>query len=323
MCALEAQRPTALPAPRSPQKSAWSVDPQFQLRIAPNDTLEFGMVIGLSMLSDGGVVLASHRSNSIQFFDAQGRRTKSVGRRGRGPGEFTGVSQFLRFGDTLVLVDLRGIAQLFSSTGKYVRSESKLGSNVERLGYFSNGDRLVSTSMTDHLSPGRWEQTHDELTRISSSSSVLLGSFPSVEAMRNAGGALSGKVYAPRNRVAVLKETFCAGYNGAFRFDCFDQRGKKISTVERKGVKVKPVTNDDKEAYFAGIYEANKTTPEIANDMQQVRARVQFSERFPAFGEWSPHKTTWSGSDHQASKISSSPIRILYRKVQRYGRYTR
>jgi len=155
MCALEAQRPTALPAPRSPQKSAWSVDPQFQLRIAPNDTLEFGMVIGLSMLSDGGVVLASHRSNSIQFFDAQGRRTKSVGRRGRGPGEFTGVSQFLRFGDTLVLVDLRGIAQLFSSTGKYVRSESKLGSNVERLGYFSNGDRLVSTSMTDHLSPGR------------------------------------------------------------------------------------------------------------------------------------------------------------------------
>lgn len=184
-------------------RSAWTVASKPQLRVAPADTLEFGMVIGLSVLPGGGIVLASHRSNSIQWFDARGHRTRSVGRKGGGPGEFNGVSKFLRFGDTLALVDLRGLSHLFAVNGRYVRSEPRPRPAGDRVGYFADGDQLISVLETSHITADRWQQTRDILTRRGASSSVTLGTFPSVEAIRH-GGDLDGRIYAARNRVAVL-----------------------------------------------------------------------------------------------------------------------
>lgn len=84
--------------------------------------------------------------------------------------------------------------------------------------------------------------------------------------------------------MAVLTRSFCAGYNGAFTFACFDENGKQISKISRPDVRLKRVTNDDREAYFDSILEANKTSPDISSHIKLLRTRVQFSETFPAFG---------------------------------------
>lgn len=172
----------------------WTVDTRPRLRIAPNDTLEFGVIVHLSVLANGGVVLASDVANSIQFFDAKGRRTKLVGRSGQGPGEFRGVDQFHRFSDTLVLDDRRGITQMFSLAGNVIRTEARIPTSLRRVGYFANGDRITVSTKTDHLAPDRWGQSQEEVTRQSGPNSTSLGVFPSYQAIRYAGGKVDGKI---------------------------------------------------------------------------------------------------------------------------------
>lgn len=202
---------------------------------------------------------------------------------GRRPGGVQPREPAFSLWDTLALIDLRGLGQLFTISGKYVRSEPRLRPSGDRLGYFADGDRLVSVLQTDHITAERWQQTREALTRRGASSTVPLGEFPSVEAIRH-GADFDGRIYAARHRAAVLPHAFCAGYNGTFQFACFDEMGKKLSIIQRASVPLRLVSNEDKEAYFAGILQANKTAPAIDEYMNQARATVQFSENFPAFG---------------------------------------
>ncbi len=101
-----------------------------------SDTVNFSLFAALSRRSDGGVVIASNARNNLQFFDARGRRIKTVGRSCRGPGEFDGIWSLSRTSDTLVVLDRTGIPHLFSVAGSYLRSDPVIANPATTLGEF-------------------------------------------------------------------------------------------------------------------------------------------------------------------------------------------
>lgn len=69
----------------------WEVDPQPFLDIAgttDSGRPVFGDPIGATRLSNGTLVVADRSESVVLFFDSTGMVTRSVGRKGAGPGEF-------------------------------------------------------------------------------------------------------------------------------------------------------------------------------------------------------------------------------------------
>ena len=276
----------ARPPSRTDTPREWTVDPTPRLRIAMSADVDFATLIGVSVLPNGGVVLASDLRNNIQFFDSLGRSTKTVGRNGQGPGEFEGVNHFLRFGDTLAVIDMNQATHRFTLGGQFVRS-SRVATTVEQVhGFFANGDLVVGVKRLEQIPEGRWQQATEELVRITASSRVTLGSFPTQEFTRLPGGKLKGNVYSPRNRVAVLRNQFCTGYAGSTTFGCYDRSGRRLWTRALANALPVAVTNADKEAYFSDIYTVNVGSPRkmLDDQVRWARASATFAKSLGVYG---------------------------------------
>jgi hypothetical protein len=73
-------------------------------------------------LPDGRIVVLDFNSE-IRFYDARGTHLRTVGRRGRGPGEYEITSSVLLVGDSLWILDgLRGRISILDMQGDFVRS---------------------------------------------------------------------------------------------------------------------------------------------------------------------------------------------------------
>lgn len=73
----------------------WAVDSVPVLHIAGSGAkgaINFVRAVDGSRLANGTIVIAEAAAGSVRFFDGTGRLTRTVGRRGRGPGEFEAIS---------------------------------------------------------------------------------------------------------------------------------------------------------------------------------------------------------------------------------------
>jgi hypothetical protein len=69
---------------------------------------QFAQIVGATRFEDSSIAVADARSNSIRFFSEDGRIIRSVGGRGRGPGEFMALQSLRRSsGDSLDVLDRR------------------------------------------------------------------------------------------------------------------------------------------------------------------------------------------------------------------------
>jgi hypothetical protein len=77
-------------------------------------------------LPDGRLVIANSGSSELRYFDSAGEYLTAVGRRGAGPGEFTGdLSLLPYYGDSLLVWDARlRRFSLFDSDGAFARTLS-------------------------------------------------------------------------------------------------------------------------------------------------------------------------------------------------------
>lgn len=80
-------------------------------------------VMGVVRLDDGGIVVANMGDNTLRFYDAAGRHIRSVGRSGRGPGEFVQILKLERQGEELHVGQFFvHPIQVFDLAGAHVRS---------------------------------------------------------------------------------------------------------------------------------------------------------------------------------------------------------
>lgn len=115
----------------APGARAGSSPPQWSatedLRIGSVDD-SATMLTGVSSLAvgpDGSVAVAQPLDGDVRVFDSAGRPLRTIGRRGRGPGEFENAYSVQWLGDTLVTVDPALIREtLFSAAGRVLGSFS-------------------------------------------------------------------------------------------------------------------------------------------------------------------------------------------------------
>ncbi len=104
----------------------WAVDPTPITEIAslaPDGDVQLQRPVGATRLSDGTIVVADAGLHTVGYFDAAGRKVRSRGREGAGPGEFRGLEWMGQCGRDSVTIWDRGNARMtvLDAAGAVVR----------------------------------------------------------------------------------------------------------------------------------------------------------------------------------------------------------
>ena len=84
---------------------------------------EFHLIRGIAKLPSGELLVANAGSDELRFFDASGAHVRTVGGRGNGPGELSGLATAVLLGDSIATHDYRNDRiSIFDMAGAYARS---------------------------------------------------------------------------------------------------------------------------------------------------------------------------------------------------------
>lgn len=259
---------------------------------------EFAAVMGVARLGDGSVVVANQSTNELRVFAPDGTHRRTMGRRGRGPGEFDRLSQLLRAGDTVVGIDQNRRGEAFAPDGKLVRSLPiplfDAGQFPSYVGFLRDGASVLLA-----LDPPG-DTTRSTLTatgalgiRMSSGATRTLAHIPMYETQKRSMGFVPvflGPVY----RVAVLPARTCVGWAARWEVTCFARDGA-MATRTIRSTSPGPVTDDDKRLFRDGFLRANRGVP---RDQAEAAVRsFPFADRRSAYGRFVPATTgeLWVG----------------------------
>lgn len=263
---------------------------------------EFQMIGVIRPIDHDGIVVADVMAAQIKMFDRRGTHVRTMGRRGRGPGEFGAIYGLWRIGDSLAGMDEVGMMQLFTLDGDYVRTiprPTARGFSVNRLGYLRNGSLIghVIDPLEDApLGPSTRFVT---LLRIDPDGQQhTLGRFPGVHLVRRSPTVPAiNVIYGPRFISAVLSDRICLGFpDQTYEFRCIDAEGGPLVTVSREVRSIRRVTEADKQTYFHLLDSANRT-PRAAEGVKRLRAITSFAKRFSPYGRFVRSETDdlWVG----------------------------
>ncbi len=153
---------------------------------------EFSGAVTAQKLADGRIVVANQGTSEIRFFDLEGRRLLSVGRKGSGPGEFERIASLaVAAGDTVLVFD-RATRRLtvLAPTGAMVRSGLiDLGRGIVAnalLGVLPGGRILVSparSGMPTTSMSGLVRDSADLVVIGADGRPAVVGQFPGAEAV--------------------------------------------------------------------------------------------------------------------------------------------
>jgi hypothetical protein len=131
-----------------------------RLTLGGSDGVEFHRVVTILPLTRGGFVVVNGGTSELRFFDESGRLRSTVGRSGRGPGEYVGIRDAgLLPGDTLVVFDpgARRIS-ILNPDGGFARSFPLQapfdgGGSATRMVALRNGTVMVGYSEIRQMAP--------------------------------------------------------------------------------------------------------------------------------------------------------------------------
>lgn len=281
--------------------ATWRVDATPILAVggvAGEGAAEFAAVMGVARLRDGSVVVANQSTNELRVFAPDGTHRRTLGRRGRGPGEFDRLSQLMRIGDTVVGVDQNRRGEAFAPDGKLVRSLPiplfDEGQFPSYIGFLRDGASVLLA-----LDPPS-DTTRSTLTatgalgvRTSSGATRTLAHIPMYETRKLPMGFVPvflGPVY----RAAVFPDRTCVGWAARWEVTCYVPNGA-MKTRTIRATSQGPVTEDDKRVFRDGFMRANRSVPR-----EQAEATVRsfpFADRRSAYGRFVPATTgeLWVG----------------------------
>ena len=124
-----------------------ALGPEVQLRLIASSAADvpFGAITGILADSSGRIYVADSQAQEIVVLDREGRESHRIGRKGGGPGEFSGLHSIAWSADTLAALDLRTrrIVQ-FTPSGHLVSSVAWPSSAGRPHRLFSAGKALIA-----------------------------------------------------------------------------------------------------------------------------------------------------------------------------------
>lgn len=175
-------------APLWDNATAWSVNLQATLSIGVADgppEYELSWVAGVTRLRNGSVVLLDGASQELRLFDPNGNFLASVGKRGRGPGEFVHAVSLQPYrGDSIFVQDFSGARiSIFDGSLKLGRSISTAQTGLTR--YWWKGPTsdslfvLYTTAGPQLRGPNlAWDSTYMIVVEPSGTRADTLGRWP-------------------------------------------------------------------------------------------------------------------------------------------------
>lgn len=285
---------TVLDANASPP-AEWILDREPALVLArpgSDGVEEFADVVGVVRLDDGSFVVGAGDTDQLYRFDTQGRFLLAFGRTGSGPGEFGNLWELWAWADTVVAFDGRGVGQVFSSDGTYLRSlprtSAQRGGSLQRGGVLANGLIVEYVVASPRGIPAgesivpmtvQLRASHD-----GSEAPATVGTYPAAEITRETGGPTAVR-YGAVGHIATLAHGYCTGFSTDYVVRCHDPSGHLLSEVVREGWKPAPVTAVDRNVFFQGIDRANPG-PRGEAYRKFVRETTVFARVLPPYGRF-------------------------------------
>lgn len=248
---------------------------------------DFALIAQVVLVDGARIAVADNGSASIVVFDSLGRRLRSMGRKGSGPGEFRSLWDLSRIGDSLAGFDGSGGAwQVFDPAGNYARTvrraRARSGVAIEQVGFFADGALVGYHADQDRPPPGR-STGRVTVVAITASDTVELLTAPQRERVVSADGRVQRVVFGARTRLAMFGDRLCHGFSERYEFWCRRRDGQPYLRVVREGLRPLPVTGQDRAAYLAGEDYSNPG-PRGAAYREWVRRATVYAPRMPAYG---------------------------------------
>lgn len=274
-------------------RERWNVQPRPRTVIGSENAVGpelFQMVHTVQPVGGGAFAVADGDAAEIRIFDREGRHLRTMGRHGRGPGEFGAIWGLWRIGDSLAAMDEVGVLQIFTLEGRHVRTVQRptaLGFRVVRSGFLRNGSAIgFVVDPPDSVPMGKHETFVTFLRIDPDGTQRQLGRSPGVQVIREGSAPrFKGVVYGPRLVTAVLSDRVCLGFpSEGYQFRCLDAEGRTIVTVSRR-TPTERVTEAHHQGYFHLMDSAN-SLPRNAEYRKRLRVTTVFADRFPAYGRF-------------------------------------
>jgi hypothetical protein len=282
----------------NPGTGMWEVDDQWTvteaLRIGAAEgepEYQFGSLAGLSVASDGRIVVFDAQGRHLKVFGVDGKYERTIGGPGGGPGEIgpQGAQLVIAPGDTLVLSDVGNQrVSLYLIDGTFVRSFGQSFADGFAFRWETTDDGRIVTQLRRVAIPGT-TTTSDSMDvivvrHLDGTMGDTLLSVPSGKSFSFSGGAPEWNLFVPEPLWALWGDRLLYGMNNAYRFGVYAPGGKLERVIE-KPFTVAPVTEVDQSAFKSLFEEGFRAAGLPANMMAQFLDRVHFAPTYPAFGQ--------------------------------------
>lgn len=273
----------------------WQIAPSPTLVLEGTPVVPFSRVTGAVRLDDGRLVVAERDTRQLHYFDEGGVYLRTVGRKGKGPGDFTDIDDFERRGDLLVIYDgTLAVHFIRAADGNHVatRRLPRLSGYTTNpaVGVFRSGTVLYRARPIRRPAP-IGVVVEDSLPLFAlpaAAASRRLQSFPIGQEVRASARSASYLIgFGPRGRFAVFSERICAGYTAVYEITCFNNQGRSLVIIQRE-VTRRPVTARERAALErnkAGFRSdgSNRYEGTLLEHRRRVAADLRFAVTHPAF----------------------------------------
>jgi hypothetical protein len=243
----------------------------------------------------GNIVVANAAPPELRVFDANGRRVRTIGRKGAGPGEYEDINDFsVRRGDSLVVLDRRqrrltflapdgavastiGFSPPFA-TPPYNVTINPLDDGTLLIGYaLATTTRPSPQPVSVNLIVGRYATTG---ARLDSLGAFFMGENFLQAAPPNMGGfAFWDRAFGRRGSIVSTGNAFIAGDASSMEVRRYSRTGA-LTEVHRVDIPRKPVTAADISRYRTAALAGQTSQRDVA---EKRVSEMPYPAHFPAY----------------------------------------
>ena len=223
--------------------------------VAGDSAFDFLGIVGAHRFADGSLVVANGGNGELRWYSADGKHIRTVGGRGRGPGQFAVLTALYWLGDTLLAWDGRALAiSRFTSTGTFLTIDTLRIADSARafavLGAFKNGRLLAEAGVAldvEHREPGVLRPPRTLFSLAPGGVSDSIGTLPGDQlylSIQQGNAQLSAVPFGVGSRLAVRGGGFIATEGDRPQLQEYDETGR-LRRIIRWPASRLPILQDD------------------------------------------------------------------------------
>lgn len=227
-------------------------EPEATLVIGETEELFFGHLFSLDVDHRGYIYAADRQQNHINVYDAEGSLLQTVGRQGRGPGEFQSLIRLIVRADTLWAYDNQQlqISAFVRETGDIWELQntitiSRLGSQIPAdIRKTETGFIVENLSMFTEEGIHGWRKTLSLIDNNGNSLNEEVISYVQTEMLFENGRSYMNPFYPATREQVGPSDIIYVGKSDSLRVTGYNLNGERVEELKRN-IRYRPITSRD------------------------------------------------------------------------------